>query len=130
MEQITDHFHRKEFACQGEHCCDHSAPIDMNFVEMLEKLRNMVGPLRVTSGFRCRRHNATVPGAAENSSHTLGLAADVVSADGSLSPQELAEAALDSDLGFCAVVAYDSFVHIDVDDDKGPRTWDTKETDR
>lgn len=45
-------------------------------------------PLSITSGFRCNRHNKAV-GGAEQSFHTLGMAADV-SCPAGVSPEELA----------------------------------------
>jgi zinc D-Ala-D-Ala carboxypeptidase len=130
-EYITKHFARDEFACQGEDCCGHSAPIDETLVSALQELRDIVGPLRITSGFRCNKHNSSVPGAVEGSAHTKGLAADVASADGSRTPREIWEAARDMDWEWFGIGVYDSFVHLDIDESKSRRTWygDTQEID-
>jgi len=34
-------------------------------------------PIYIVSGYRCPKHNATVPGAHENSQHIYGQAADI-----------------------------------------------------
>jgi zinc D-Ala-D-Ala carboxypeptidase len=52
-------------------------------VSVFERLREMVGPLYVRSGYRCPRLNTAV-GGRPNSRHILGLAADVVPAEVSL----------------------------------------------
>jgi uncharacterized protein YcbK (DUF882 family) len=76
-ERLTSNFYRDEFACQGENCCNNSAPISLKLVTLLQKLRNLSKkPLIVTSGFRCNKHNKAI-GGAENSYHTKGMAVDV-----------------------------------------------------
>lgn len=47
----------------------------------LEKIREQVGPLLVTSGYRCPEHNAQI-GGAPNSEHPHGNAADLVPVSG------------------------------------------------
>ncbi len=87
MGDMTKNFSRSEFACKGAACCDNSAPISAEHVEKLQALRTYIGlPLRVTSGFRCKKHNKTVGGSV-TSQHILGLATDITCA--SLSAQEL-----------------------------------------
>ncbi len=77
MGDLSRNFSRKEFACKGQGCCGHSAPVSLVLVEGLQALRDLAGvTLVVSSGFRCRTHNERVGGAAD-SQHTLGLAADV-----------------------------------------------------
>lgn len=44
---------------------------------ILQPLRDAVGPLKVTSGFRTPELNAVLPGASKDSAHMLGYAADV-----------------------------------------------------
>jgi hypothetical protein len=78
MGDLTKDFSRHELACKGENCCGHSAPVDRVLVDSLQTLRDLVGkPLTINSGFRCNRHNARVTDSASNSSHCIGLAADV-----------------------------------------------------
>ncbi len=48
--------------------------------QVLQPLRDKVGPVQITSGYRCEALNKAV-GGAENSAHLYGLAADIVPAD-------------------------------------------------
>jgi len=78
MGDLTLNFSRSEFSCKGEHCCGHSAPINMRLVVALQTLRTTLGvPLHVNSGFRCRTHDEEVSGFKKDSQHSLGTAADV-----------------------------------------------------
>ena len=84
------------------------------------QLRARVGPMRINSGYRSLAHNAATPGAAKNSLHRLGMAADVVVLDPAISHAEVARQA--RDLGAGGVAVYPTFVHIDVG---ARRTWPT-----
>lgn len=85
--QLSPHFNSKEFRC---HCgCQH-ALIDERLVTTLELLRMTIDePLRLTCGYRCPIHNRNVPGAAWNSRHKKGEAADVAASN----PDALAKVA-------------------------------------
>ena len=51
--------------------------MDPEFMRRVQVLRDIVGfPLPPVSGFRCRKHNAGLKGAAEGSQHLLGKAID------------------------------------------------------
>ena len=53
-DMITPNFSVSEMSCKcgyGKH------GIDEEFMRMLQELRNQVGPLRISSGFRCDAHN-------------------------------------------------------------------------
>ena len=77
-ERLALNFTRSEFACKGIHCCDNSAPIDRPLVILLQCVRDEFhAPVKVTSGFRCRAHNAKTPNAHPDSYHTLGIASDI-----------------------------------------------------
>ncbi len=54
-----------------------------NLVSGLESTRRNYGhqPIGVTSGYRCPHGNASIPGAARQSNHMKGIAADMYSAD-------------------------------------------------
>lgn len=91
---MTRNFRRQEFACQGEHCCGHSAPISPVLVRGLQQLRDDLSAIMgrdvviiVTSGFRCITHDleeaerrGETPDqlAARNSQHCMGSAADII----------------------------------------------------
>jgi uncharacterized protein YcbK (DUF882 family) len=78
-EKLSEHFSLKEFRCR----CDNEAciftKVDMELVDLLEDIRkHIAAPLKVTSGYRCEAHNAALEGAAQNSYHIQGMAADVL----------------------------------------------------
>ncbi len=122
MGDLSTHFSRREFACKGRKCCGHSAPVDATLVLGLQALRDMVGaPLRISSGFRCNRHNKAI-GGAKKSYHTVGMAADVMAPVG-WRPEELALVAAEIPaFGQGGIGVYDTYVHLDVRSD-GPARW-------
>lgn len=83
---------------------------------VLEPVRTLLGvPLRVTSGYRTRAHNAAIGGAA-TSQHCLGLAADVVPVGMSaeVAMQRIASAVRDGKLTLDQAICYagGGFVHL------------------
>lgn len=81
------YFTLSEFACKGDadyqysHCgCGFSLPthgMHPDLLEILELARAKAGkPIHITSGYRCPVHNANTDGAASNSYHMRGMAAD------------------------------------------------------
>lgn len=71
--KISEHFSLNEFQCR--HCG--LVMIHPPLIELLEAIRRAKGgPLIITSGYRCKAHNASV-GGAKNSYHTKGRAADI-----------------------------------------------------
>ena len=74
MAHDTKNFKVSEFSC---HCgCGYNV-IDQRVINMAQTIRNALGePVRVNSGCRCKKHNATVS-KVPNSYHTQGLAADL-----------------------------------------------------
>jgi len=81
MTQMTKNFDSREFNCKCSKC-RHYQPeiIDLSFVETLQKIRDELGPMIITSGYRCREHNEIV-GGSENSYHLRGWAVDVIAGD-------------------------------------------------
>ncbi len=73
--------------------------------------------MRVNSGCRCKTYNATIPGAAKNSYHTQGLAADLSCSKGGkalfLATQKLWNEGLIPELRWCKYYVKKNFVHID-----------------
>ena len=107
--KISDYFTDEEMKCKGQNCCGNSCPVSQEFMYMLDVLRrHLGGPLQVSSGFRCKTHNARIPNSAKYSKHTLGIAADVYS--DIVDVDYIAEVA--EDLGFY-VIKYESWVHVD-----------------
>jgi uncharacterized protein YcbK (DUF882 family) len=76
--RLSPHFTESEFECHGDACCGHASVVHPYLVLALEQLRDLVKrPVNITCGFRCRRHNLEVKGAATDSLHCRGLAADL-----------------------------------------------------
>ena len=74
MSRVTRHFTVAELACP---CCG-KCEMDPEFMRRVQVLRDIVGfPLIPVSGFRCRKHNAGLKGAAEGSQHLFGKAIDI-----------------------------------------------------
>lgn len=74
IDQITEHFSRKEFLCKCGCGANH---ITKELVDRLEVVRIMYGkPMKVTSGVRCAYHNKGV-GGSDTSEHLDGNAADI-----------------------------------------------------
>ena len=71
---ITTNFSRSEMACR---CGCGRDEMDEEFMRMLQELRNQIGPMPVTSGFRCDTHNEVVS-TIKNGPHTLAKAADIL----------------------------------------------------
>ena len=103
------HFTPQEIACRG----DGSLMVVPAFLNLLETLREKLGPLHVNCAYRSALHNARV-GGAPLSQHKFGTAADI--AIGAIDKADLIAAAVA--VGFTGLgVNYQTFVHIDT----GPR---------
>lgn len=112
-EMLSKHFSRAELQCK---CCGCIGPYPENLkalLEGLEKLRKKVGgPVHITCGYRCPRHNAETRGADPNSPHTRTQAVDIYADN--LSVDQLADLA--DQVGFSGIGRYyrDQFVHVDI----------------
>lgn len=76
--QLTKNFHLDEFMCRDgtpvpEMYLDNVCGLACN----LQRLRNLLGPIRVTSGYRTIAHNNHVKGS-PRSQHLTASAADIV----------------------------------------------------
>lgn len=80
---------------------------------VLEDVRHAVGkPIRVSSGYRCRKVNNAV-GSKDTSQHLLGCAADI-KIEG-VKPDELMKAIIGAGIKFDQIIReFDSWVHISV----------------
>lgn len=122
MGDLSKNFSRWEFACKGKNCCGNSAPVDPLLVNALQQLRDKIGrPIDISCGFRCKVHNAEVPGSASDSQHTLAKAADISVED--MLPSELFAAAEEIPaLKNGGMHKYETFIHVDVRSN-GPARW-------
>src|SRR5690606_14313073 len=80
-------------------------------VELLEPIRDVLGPLRVTSGYRRPRVNAAV-GGSSTSAHMSGWAADVVPVRGT--PEQIMRLlhGAGQALAWDQAILYSSHVHL------------------
>lgn len=73
------YFKKSEFKCQcgSKYCNGYPAEMSSKLIDILEELRVYFGkPITITSGLRCKKHNAVV-GGVSNSQHQYGKAADI-----------------------------------------------------
>ncbi len=109
MTQLTKHFSESEFTCR---CGCQQVNIDINFVEELEKLREMFGKkMTITSGFRCASHNQA-SGGYPNSMHLKGRAADIY-VPNSDDMHTLLRLVFTSGLNFGGIGIGKAFIHLD-----------------
>lgn len=119
MSDMTTNFSRHEFACNGENCCDHSAPINERLVHAAQIIRDEVNvSMSPTNGYRCKVHNRSV-GSKDSSQHCIGLAADFPAPEGYTLDEfyQLCSQALYKYMqngGGCAIYPDRGIVHIDV----------------
>jgi uncharacterized protein YcbK (DUF882 family) len=107
------YFDESEFWCS---CCQMQ---DMNsvLISMLDQARGLADvPFVITSGYRCKRHNAQI-GGVPTSAHTFGLAVDIACSSSRLRFRIL-RALIKA--GFHRIGIAKSFIHVDIDGTKDP----------
>ena len=121
MGDITNNFSKSEFWCPCLACTEGGKPVEISLglVDKLQLIRDKIDfGMTINSGVRCEAHNKAI-GGSPNSSHLLGLAADIKihnAREGFLLVEQAYLA------GFKRIGdKYDNFVHLDVDQDKGQR---------
>lgn len=94
--------------------------MDTNFLTKLEEAREIAGvPFKITSGYRTKEHNEAVGGVA-NSSHLIGVAADIAVSSGS-ERYIILNALLKA--GFKRIGVAKTFIHCDTDPNKSNSVW-------
>lgn len=111
---LNEYFSRKEFACKCG--CGFDA-VDTELLDVLTDVREKFGPVTITSGNRCPKHNAAV-GGVHNSKHTKGIAADIQTPASPKHVQDYLEAKYSGKYG---IGRYTSWTHIDVREE--PARW-------
>lgn len=119
MGDLSENFSRWEFKCKCNNCsCD---TVDSFLLAVLEVIRDHFGkPVAVSSGHRCKQHNAD-EGGGEDSQHLDGRAADISIKD--VSPHAIAREANALLHGMGGIGLYENFVHIDTRTN-GPARWE------
>ena len=62
-----------EFRCS---CCNR-LEISSDIMDLLQTARNDLGPLQITSAYRCPDHNSKVSSTGASGPHTTGMAVDI-----------------------------------------------------
>lgn len=80
IKKHCKNFSLREFRCRcgGMYCSGYPAALNASLLANIQKLRDKVGAITITSGLRCEVHNKAVGGIA-NSRHLIGKAADIYS---------------------------------------------------
>jgi zinc D-Ala-D-Ala carboxypeptidase len=103
------HFTAQELACECHRHCKGEYYHSPAFLDALEAMRAIIGPLTINSARRCKGHNRAVGGVA-NSMHTRTIAADI--AIGTYDRKALANAAVKA--GFRGIGYGRTFMHVDL----------------
>ena len=113
-------FKPEEFQCS--HCQE--LKIFSGTMDLLQSARSLLGPLSITSGYRCSKHNDKVSSTGPTGPHTTGMAADISVKDSRHRKKLITYFANKvTGLGIAK-----SFIHIDLlDSDRGfemrPNCW-------
>ena len=95
-----------EVKCQ--HCGE--LKIDEELMDLIQAARETLGPLRITSGFRCSEHNNNISSTGPTGPHTTGKAIDIATKSSQQRKELIAYfASKVSGLGIAK-----SFIHIDL----------------
>lgn len=100
------YFSTEELQCQ---CGCGQMKMDPGFMDKLVSLRRALGPLSLTSAYRCPSHNAKVSSTGLSGPHTTGRAVDI-RANSRMKYKILAEA---RKMGFTRFGVAKGFIHID-----------------
>lgn len=115
-KRLSPNFHSQEFRCS---CGCGAEEVSQALVNLLQSIRDQVGPLRITSGVRCAESNAKLDGAAKRSWHVprggIGHAADIKYASGTSTPGAILKLYVIADqLGARGLGLYSNRIHVDV----------------
>jgi len=116
--RVERNFKAAEFYCHCGEC--QKQKIDSDLIALLQEFRDRVGvAVKISSGYRCPAHNATIPNAVKGSYHTKGMAADIKVVG--FTPAALAKIA--EEVGFKGIGTYHNRIHVDVRKTKRAKTW-------
>ena len=128
--KISKNFTHGEVACKCGGHCKGAAKISPDLMRRLQQMRDAVGPIRITSGVRCRKHpesrtrptSSHVPNDLGDIEGKVGHAVDIA-AVGSRRRFRLLAAAIAA--GFTRIGIGKSFLHLDNDYKKSQGViWD------
>lgn len=106
--RLSPYFSREEFECK---CGCGMATVDAELLFILDDIRiNLVSPVHITSGHRCRTHNKSV-GGAKDSYHVQGRAADIKVSG--FEPKDVYNYLCEKHKTKYGFLCYETFVHVD-----------------
>lgn len=120
--KLTENFERYEFQCP---CGCGSQMVDTELASKLQTVRDKLGKkIKITSGYRCIRHNSskTVKGS-KSSRHLYGLAADWRTQDRSVNPVALGILAQAAGFGGIGIYWHSQGAFVHTDTRGGKSTW-------
>tara|TARA_R100000329_G_C7604957_1_gene214649 strand:+ start:987 stop:1364 length:378 start_codon:yes stop_codon:yes gene_type:complete len=100
--------------------------MDADFMQLLDRARTEAGiPFKINSGYRTESHNRKVGGkpktaSSKGSSHMYGLAADIGCTDSNTRSKVIAALIT---VGFRRIGIANTFLHVDMDNDKPNAIW-------
>lgn len=110
MGDLSKNFSRYEHACK---CGCGFDTVDVELNQVLQDVRDHFNcTVTITGPNRCKAHNAKIPGAAENSLHTVGKAADFKVSG--VSAKEIYKFLDSKNPGRYGLGLYSNRVHLDV----------------
>lgn len=120
MSPVLKHFMPNEFSCQCG-CGGGFSDMDERLLLLLDAARTAADvPFRISSAYRCDRHNEAV-GGVEESAHTSGNAVDIIARSG-YEKWRIVQALMD--VGLNRIGISKSFIHVDNDPSKpSPVIW-------
>jgi len=121
QSETTPNFSLSEMACKcGK--CKSECNMQQEFMERLQIMRAHLGPMVVTSGYRCPLHPEEAK-KARPGAHAQGQAADIAAVDGEHRFKILQEAVR---AGMVGIGIANSFIHVDDGHDSASRPWQWK----
>lgn len=119
---LTKDFTRAEFACP---CGCTAQMVDQDLADKLQRIRDALGvPLKVTSGYRCVKHNADPKvGGSRSSKHLYGFAADWRTLNRTVNPVALGIIAQAVGFGGIGIYWHPKAAMCHADTRAGKATW-------
>ena len=119
---LTKNFTKSEFECP---CGCGQQSVDTELAEKLQFIRDKVNhPLKITSGYRCIKHNASkAVGGSPNSKHRYGMAADWRTENRSINPVALGILAQAVGFGGIGIYWHSEAAMCHADTRAGKATW-------
>ena len=79
VKTYCENFKLQEFkcGCGGKHCTGYPIELNTQLLKNLQAVRKKFGVITITSGMRCKKHNASLVGSSTTSRHLKGKAVDI-----------------------------------------------------